>query len=95
MENMTFYDFITFVIDFIGVRSLFENSFHRFLKHRKQYDFYDFKWSAGHTYDPPERNSRHGKYGQPLYHQYILCWSKDLNQKCIARKAYSAWIGVA
>jgi len=23
MENMTFYDFITFVIDFVGVRFLF------------------------------------------------------------------------
>jgi len=35
MENMTFYDFITYVIDFIGVRFLFQNSFNSFLKHRK------------------------------------------------------------
>ena len=35
MEDMTFYDFITFVIDFVGVRFLFQNSFHSFLKHRK------------------------------------------------------------
>jgi len=27
MENMTFYDFITFVIDCVGVRCLFQNSF--------------------------------------------------------------------
>jgi len=27
MENMTFYDFITFVIDFVGVRFLFQISF--------------------------------------------------------------------
>jgi len=43
MENMTFYDFITFVIDVAGVRFLFQNSFHSFLKHRKKYDFYAFK----------------------------------------------------
>jgi len=36
MENMTFYDFIIFVIDFVRVRFLFQNSFHSFLKHRKK-----------------------------------------------------------
>jgi len=40
MENMTF---ITFVLDFVVMRFLFLNSFHSFLKHRKKYDFYDFK----------------------------------------------------
>jgi len=35
MENMTFYDFITFFIDVVGVRFLFQNSFHSFLYHRK------------------------------------------------------------
>jgi len=43
MKSMTFYDIITFVIDFVGVRFLFQNSFHSFLKHRKKYDFSDFK----------------------------------------------------
>ena len=43
MENTTFYDFITFIIDFVELRFLFQNSFHSFLKHIK-YDFYDFKW---------------------------------------------------
>jgi len=28
MENMTFYDFVTFVIDFVGVQFLFQNLFH-------------------------------------------------------------------
>jgi len=27
MENMTFHDFIAFVIDFVGVRFLFQSSF--------------------------------------------------------------------
>jgi len=36
MENITFYDFVTFVIDFVGVRFLFWNPFHNFLKHRKK-----------------------------------------------------------
>jgi len=40
MENMTFYDFVTFVIDFVGVQFLFQNLFHNFLKHREKYDFY-------------------------------------------------------
>jgi len=44
MENMTFYDFTTFVTNFAGVRFLFQNLFHSFLKHRKNYDFYDLKW---------------------------------------------------
>ena len=39
MENMTFYDFITFVINFVGVRRLFQKSFHRFLKHSKNMTF--------------------------------------------------------
>jgi len=38
---MTFYDFITLIVDFVGVRFLFWSSF---LKHRKKYDFYDFEW---------------------------------------------------
>jgi len=41
MENMNFYDFITFVIDFVGCDFCFANSFHSFLEHRKKYDF---KW---------------------------------------------------
>jgi len=44
MENITFYDFITFVIDFVGMEFLFKKSFHSCLKHRQKYDFYDFKW---------------------------------------------------
>jgi len=48
MENMTFYDLITFVIDFIGVRRLFQNSFHSFLKPRRKYDFMTLN---GHNYD--------------------------------------------
>ena len=28
IENMTFYDYITFAVDFVGVRFLFENLFH-------------------------------------------------------------------
>jgi len=44
MENMTFYDFITFVVDFAGVRFLCQNSFHSYLRNRKKYEFYDFKW---------------------------------------------------
>jgi len=40
MDNMTFYEFITFVIDFVGARVLCKNSFHRLLKHKKN-DFYD------------------------------------------------------
>jgi len=39
MENMTFYDFITFVIDFVGVRFFFQISFHSFLRHRKNTNF--------------------------------------------------------
>ena len=39
MENMTFRDFITFVIDFKGVRFFCQNSFHGFLKHRKHMTF--------------------------------------------------------
>jgi len=45
---MTFYDFITFDVNFVGVRFLFLNSFHSFLKHRKKYDFYDLN---GRSYD--------------------------------------------
>jgi len=40
MDNMAFYEFITFVIDFVGARVLCKNSFHRLLKHKKS-DFYD------------------------------------------------------
>ena len=36
---MTFNGFVTFFIDFVGVRFLFKNSFHSFLKHSKKYDF--------------------------------------------------------
>jgi len=43
MAIMTFYDFIIFVIAFVRVRFLFYYSIHSFLKHRKKYDFYDFK----------------------------------------------------
>jgi len=39
MENMSFYDVITFVIDLIRVRFLCQNSFHSFLKHRKNMTF--------------------------------------------------------
>ena len=39
MENMTFYDIITFVIDFVMVRFLLQTSFHSFLKHRKNMTF--------------------------------------------------------
>jgi len=35
LENVNFYDFITFVIDFVGVQSLFQNSIQSFMKHRK------------------------------------------------------------
>jgi len=44
MENMTFYGFITFVIDFVRGRFLLQIPFRSVLKHRKEYDFYDFKW---------------------------------------------------
>jgi len=43
MESMTIYGFITFVIDFVGVRFLFQTSFHNFMKHSKKYDVYDYK----------------------------------------------------
>jgi len=40
MEDMIFYDLnMPFVIDFVRVRFLFENSFHSFLKHRKNRTF--------------------------------------------------------
>jgi len=39
MEDMTFYDFITFDVDFVGVQCLFSNSFHSFLKHRRNMTF--------------------------------------------------------
>ena len=39
MENITFYDFITFVVDFVGLRFLFWNLFYSFLKHRKNMTF--------------------------------------------------------
>jgi len=34
MENMSCYYFVTFVVDFAGMRCLFQNSFHSFLKHK-------------------------------------------------------------
>jgi len=39
MENMTFYDFISFDVDFVEVRFLFQNSFHSFLNHGKNMTF--------------------------------------------------------
>jgi len=39
MENKTFYDFITFDVDCVGVRFLFQNLFHSFLKHMKNTSF--------------------------------------------------------
>jgi len=46
MENMTFYDFTTFVIDFVAVRILFKNSFHSLLKHRKNITFMTLNGSS-------------------------------------------------
>jgi len=40
MENMTFYDIITFVIDFVGVQFLFQISFQLPESQKK----YDVKW---------------------------------------------------
>jgi len=46
MENMTFYDFISFDVDFVEVRFLFQNSFHSFLNHGKNMTFMTLN---GHT----------------------------------------------
>jgi len=39
MDIVTFHDFVTFVIDFEGVRFLLQISFHSFLKHRQNMTF--------------------------------------------------------
>jgi len=48
MENIALYDFITFDVDFVGVRFLFQNSFHSFLSTEKNMTFMNLEDPTDH-----------------------------------------------
>jgi len=81
MENVDFYDFVTFVINFVGEQFLFWNSFHNFLSHSKNMTL------SGHSdYFEVEhlRKSR-----QFLFYSSLVCCI--LNIVCDGCKCIRTW----